>query len=155
MLRHPHRRNTVARVHDTCRVRRVPIAVRNDDINARPSAAKQYAASVMAVAAVTRGNDLQARAWVVWDEGAYAWLGITESSPADLRELWVLNSPPDFRNSVKVRFTPMTKPLPKGYRLTDCPHALPTNDRRGWCAGSGRGGAAHFFDAAGQSGPLT
>lgn len=81
-------------------------------------------ASVMALAAVTTQKDLHARAWMVWDEAGYAWLGIAERSPADLRRLWTNPKPPDFRFGVRVRFTPVTKPLPKAYRITDCPDAL-------------------------------
>ena len=82
-------------------------------------------ASVMALGAVTTEKDSHARAWVVWDETGTAWLGIAKHSPADLRQLWKSPEPPDFRFGVRVRFTPLTTPLPKAYRITDCHDALP------------------------------
>jgi hypothetical protein len=90
-----------------------------------PSATKQYISSVIAVAAVTAGEDLHARAWMVWDEGGFAWLGVAKNSPPDLRAMWAFGTPPEFHGpGVQVRFTPLKKPLPKTYRLTDCPRAL-------------------------------
>lgn len=91
-----------------------------------PSATRQVASSVIAVAAVTRGDDLRAKAWMVWDEGGFAWLGVAKDSPADLRDLWVFQQPPNFHGpGIQVRFTPLKKPLPKRYSLTACPRALP------------------------------
>lgn len=92
-----------------------------------PSATQQFASSVIAVAAVTVGSDLHARAWMVWDEGGFPWLGVAKGSPADLRALWVFDKAPDFHGpGVQVRFTPLKKPFPKDkYSLTDCPRALP------------------------------
>lgn len=90
-----------------------------------PVVGKPRVASVVALGAVTAGNDLHARAWVVWDETGYAWLGLAQHSPAVLRRFWINPQPPEFRAGVRVRFTPLTKPLPKPYLITDCPHALP------------------------------
>lgn len=92
-----------------------------------PSATDQRPSSVMAVAAVTLQHQVQAKAWIVWDERGYAWLGLSERSPADLKRLWGFREP--LRFTGPIRFTPTTKPLPqylpKQYRLTDCPDALP------------------------------
>jgi hypothetical protein len=92
-----------------------------------PSIGKQHARSIMALAAIARGRDLHARGWMVWDERGNPWLGITQSSPPDLRKLWVFKVPPTFtsRAGVQVRFAPMTKPLPANYNIVDCPDALP------------------------------
>ncbi len=90
-----------------------------------PIVGAERVASVVALGAVTSGNDLHARAWVVWDETGYAWLGIAQRSPAVLRRFWTNPEPPDFSAGVRVRFTPLTKPLPKPYHITDCPHTLP------------------------------
>ena len=79
----------------------------------------------MALGAVTTEKDLHARAWVVWDETGYAWLGIAKRSPADLKRFWKNPEPPDYRFGVQVRFAPLTAPLPKKYQITDCPDALP------------------------------
>ena len=83
--------------------------------------------SVIAVAAVTSADgDLHVRAWMVWDERAFAWLAIAKNSPVDLKRLWIYDIRPRFAGpGIQLQFTPLQKPLPKAYRLTDCPHVLP------------------------------
>lgn len=90
-----------------------------------PVGGRQRVSSVMAVAAVTKG-DLRARAWIVWDEIGEGWLGLAETSPSDLRALWTSKTPPTYHGpGIQVRFEPFKRPLPKTYRLIDCPQALP------------------------------
>ena len=92
-----------------------------------PTRAEQHASSVIALAAVTPvTGGSRARAWMVWDERGVGWLGIRRNSPSELRRLWTFPTQPDFTGpGVQVRFTPLTRPLPKTYRLTACSDSLP------------------------------
>ena len=93
--------------------------------SAGPNVHKQSASGIMAIAAVTL-EDLHARAWIVWDEGAHPWLALAKQSPHDLKRLWIFPKKPDFSGpGVQVRWTYLNTHLPPQYRLTDCPDALP------------------------------
>lgn len=92
--------------------------------SAGPSATRQYARSVVGLAAVIPANesDYVPRAWMVWDETGMAWLGLRRESPTALRRLWLFPKPPDFTGrGIQVRFTPLKGSLPRGYRLASCP----------------------------------
>lgn len=91
-----------------------------------PSIGRQRASSIMAIAAIAPGRDVHARAWVVWDERGNPWLGITDKTPADLRQLGAFKVAPTFVGGVgtQVRFAPMSTRLPAKYGLVDCPDAL-------------------------------
>jgi hypothetical protein len=85
----------------------------------------QYASGIMAMAAVTT-DDLRARAWIVWDERARAWLALARKSPSDLQRLWIFDKKPDFSGpGIQVRWTYLKSALPKRYQLTDCFDARP------------------------------
>jgi hypothetical protein len=92
-----------------------------------PRSGPNRPSSVMAVAAVTSGNDLRPVAWAVWDERAFAWLAIDNRTPAALRNLWAFKTPPDFRGpGLQIRFTPLSRALPGRFQLTDCPSVMPS-----------------------------
>ena len=92
--------------------------------SAGPTVHKQFASGIMAMAAVTL-EDLHARAWIVWDEGAHPWLALVKQSPDDLKRLWIFPKGPDFSGrGTQVRWTYLKVHLPPKYRLTDCPDAL-------------------------------
>jgi hypothetical protein len=92
--------------------------------SAGPSRTRQYARSVVGLAAVIPADesDYVPRAWMVWDETGMAWLGLRQTSPAPLRKLWLFPTQPQFYGpGVQVRFTPMKGSLPRGYKLASCP----------------------------------
>ena len=94
---------------------------------AGPTGHALSASGLMAVAAVTT-EDLRARGWMAWDERAQPWLAVIQKSPDDLKHLWISKAGPDFSGpGVQVRWTFLTKRLPRNYRLTDCRDALPYN----------------------------
>ncbi len=86
---------------------------------------RQRVSSVVALASITLDDDYHARGWVVWDEVGQSWLGLTPNSPRALKALWPFAALPAFSGpGIQVRFASFHEPLPKGYRLTDCPHTL-------------------------------
>lgn len=90
-----------------------------------PPSGHQLVSGVTAVAAVTKGDDLHALGWVVWDESGQGWLGLAQTSPPELRAMWTSPTPPTYHGpGIQVRFEPFKRPLPKTYQLTDCPQVL-------------------------------
>lgn len=83
---------------------------------------KQEVRSVVAVAAVVPADSSHPRpqAWMIWDERGMPWLGLKQTSPADLQSLWQMKGRPDFTNWKLLRYTPVKLPLPRRYLLMAC-----------------------------------